>query len=172
MRSCLKHWTKPNVIRENTRTPLWPSGLNWFLSNLSSSFLFLFSHHYSSRQDGTICVMFPSRPMYSFPLYFSLLPFSATLPPSYLPILLLSPSFSARLQPVCSELQTPFHHLYFTSPLKDWPHTKLLFKGKKYTRWGVEWGCRVRVHVHIHARGSPYERSNTGNDPPHPRAGR
>lgn len=30
-------------------------------------------------------------------------------------------------------VQTLFHHINLTSPLKDWPHTKLLFKGKKYT---------------------------------------
>lgn len=109
----------------------------------------------SSRQDGTLCFMFPSLPSLVSSALFC-----------------RSPSVLSARPPALSiaRLHTLFHHLNCTSPLKDWPHTKLLFKGKKYTRRGVERGVAGRVRVH--APGSPYEHSNTGNDPPHPRAAR
>lgn len=140
----LKHWTVPTF----TRAQLSHRVLNCFLSNVS----FSFSHCCSARQDGTICFMF-----HSLPFYLCLLPLSAVLLVSYLPC---SPAgWSHR-----SELHDPFHHLGFTSPLKDWPHTKLLFKERKHPLRG----SRVNVLIHIHARESP----STGNDPPHPRSAR
>lgn len=80
------------------------------------------------------------------------LPFSPSLPPSYLPLLPLSPSLSARLRSARSGLRTPFHHLNFASPLKDWPHTKLLFKGKKTHAGGWRGVAGARVHTRTHAR--------------------
>lgn len=65
---------------------------------------------------------------------------------------LLPPSASTRLK-----LAVLFNRLNFTSPLKDWPHTKLLFKAKKYTRWGWR-GVAGRLCAYTqqaHAQGSP-----------------
>lgn len=77
-------------------------------------------------------------------------------------------SFSTRLR---SALRTLLHRMNLTSPLKDWPHTKLLFKGKKYTLRGWK-EIAGSVWAHPNGRGSPYELADTGNDPPHPRTGR
>lgn len=154
MRSCLKHWTKP---AENTGTLLWPSGLDWVLSNLSSASLLSFSPHNSARQDGTICFMFRSLPFVIIsPSLFLLHLSSAPLRLICLSSCSLHRS-CARLKSVYSELHTLFHHINFTSPLKDWPHTKLLFKGKKYTRqgWRGVAGCvctKTRTRISPQAR--------------------
>lgn len=84
--------------------------------------------------------------------------------PSNLTGFLHPASLPARLQ---SALQTPFPHINLTSPLKDWPHSKLLFKGKKNTHSGG--GKRLSgVWAHPNGQGSPYNLAETGNDPLHP----
>lgn len=64
--------------------------------------------------------------------------------------------------------QTRFHHVNLASPWKDWPHAKLLFKGKKNTHaggWtGLRWAC-----VCTCTRISP-ARARKGNDLLHPAA--
>lgn len=64
----------------------------------------------------------------------------ATAPPPIWTGFLHAASLPAGLQPA---LHTLFPHVNLTSPLKDWPHSKLLFKGKKYTLrgWKEVVGC-------------------------------
>lgn len=85
-----------------------------------------------------------SLPLYSFLLLLLLfavsLPLRLHYPPGVLRLAAVGP-------------YTRFHHVNLTSPLKDWPHTKLLFKGKKIHTLGVGRGFAGRVCAH--ARGSP-----------------
>lgn len=46
-----------------------------------------------------------------------------------------------------SAAHTPFPHVSLTSPLKDGPHSKLLFKGKKKYTGRRKRGCRVCEYI-------------------------
>lgn len=106
-----------------------------------------------------LCTNFSSTLLVSVALFCGSPSFLSAFPPA--------PSIVLRSAAVCSERCTLFHHINSTSPLKDWPHTKLLFKGKKKCTRRRGWRG-VAGWVCTCTRTSSYEHGNTGNDPPHP----
>lgn len=130
-------------------------------------FLFFFFHYCAVRRCDTISFITSFLGFSTF-LFCSLSDLSARPP---LSIVLRSDEIGLR------RASGALCFINSTSPLKDRPLTKLLFKGKNTHMCGGGEGLSgaclcactcVYIYLHAHMR----EHGNTGNDPPHPRAGR